>query len=67
MGDGGGDTLPQTEGVTPNEISTFSVWVVQCVEEEGCRWCQQVVNVLSQCIDLLARWILSNLNSNIIL
>ncbi|PON83009.1 hypothetical protein TorRG33x02_212150 [Trema orientale] len=55
------DTFPKTEWVTPDEICTFTVWIVEGVKEKWSRRTQNVLNVLLKSIDFFARWIFSDL------
>lgn len=61
MGNSSGGTLPKAEGVPTNKVSTFTVWVVQGVEEKWGGWAKEVLDVLLKSIDVLARWVLGNL------
>ena len=61
MGDSSLRSFPHAERVAADKVRTLSVGVVQCVEEEWCGWSQQVINVLSQRIDLFPTWILGYL------
>lgn len=40
------DSLTKAEWVTTDKVSTLTVWVIQCVEEEWGRGAQKVFNVL---------------------
>lgn len=62
---GSGDTFTKTERVSTDEISTFSVWIVKGVEEKWSGWTKEILNVLLKCIDIMASWVFSNLNSSI--
>jgi hypothetical protein len=62
VGDGGVSTLPEAEGVSTHKVSTLTVGVVQGVEEERGGWAEEVLDVLLKSIDILARWVLGNLN-----
>lgn len=55
-------TLPEAEGVSTHKVSTLTVWVVQGVEEERGGWAEEVLDVLLKSIDILASWVLGNLN-----
>lgn len=55
-------TLTHAERVATDEICTFSVWIIQCVEEVWSGWAQEVLDVLLKCIDILARWVFGNLH-----
>jgi hypothetical protein len=61
MGNSSVSTLPETEGVPTHKVSTLTVGVVQGVEEERGGWAQKVLNVLLKSVDVLARWVLGNL------
>jgi hypothetical protein len=55
-------TLPEAEGVSTHKVSTLAVGVVQGVEEERGGWAHDVLDVLLKSIDILASWVLGNLN-----
>jgi hypothetical protein len=61
MGNGSMSTLPEAEGVPAHKVSTLTVGVVQGVEEERGGRAQKVLNVLLKSVDVLARWVLGNL------
>lgn len=61
MGDRSRSSFPQAKRVATDEIGTFPVGIVQCVEEEWCGWSKQIVDVLSQSIDLFPSWIFRHL------
>lgn len=61
MGDSSGSSFPQAKWVATDEISTFPVGIVQRVEEEWRGWSKQILDMLSQSIDLFSSWILSHL------
>ena len=60
MGNSSGDTLTKTKRISTDKISAFSVRIIEGVEEMWSGWRQKILNVLLKCIDILARWILSN-------
>ncbi|XP_057773771.1 FBD-associated F-box protein At5g22730-like [Salvia miltiorrhiza] len=59
MGDGSRRSFLQAEGVATDEVVTFSVGIIQCVEEEWCGWTQQIVDLLSSWI-IRSNWPRSN-------
>jgi len=62
VGDSSVGALPEAEGVPTHKVSTLAVGVIQRVEEERGGWAEKVLDVLLKSIDVLARWILGNLN-----
>jgi len=62
VGDSSVGTLPEAEGVPTHKVSTLAVGVIQRVEEERGGWAEDVLDVLLKSIDVLAIWILGNLN-----
>ena len=54
-------TLPKAEWVSTDEIRTFAVGVVQGVKEKRGGRAEEVLDVLLESIDVLARWVLGNL------
>jgi len=62
VGDSSVGTLPEAEGVPTHKVSTLTVGVIQRVKEERGGWAEEVLDVLLKSIDVLARWILGNLN-----
>ena len=58
------NTLTETERVSTHIICTFTERVIHGVEKKGSGWGKKVLNVLLKCIDLFARWVLSNLSIN---
>lgn len=65
MRNSSGGTFTETERVSTHEISTFPVRIIKGVEEMWSGWSKQILNVLLKCIDVLARWVLSNLHMKI--
>ena len=61
VGDSSGNTLTETERVSTDEVSTFTVWVVQGVEEKRRGWAEKVLDVLLKCLHSFPSWILGNL------
>lgn len=55
--------LPEAEGVPTHKVSTLTVGVVQRVEEERGGWAEEVLDVLLKSVDVLASWVLGNLNN----
>jgi hypothetical protein len=64
VGDSSVGALPEAEWVPTNKVSTLTVGVVQRVEEERGGWAEEVLDVLLKSVDVLARWVLGNLNDN---
>ena len=62
MGDSCGGSFPEAEGIPSHKVGPFSVGVIKSVEEEGCRWGEEVFDVLLQSIDVLARGFLGYLD-----
>ena len=56
-----GNTLTETERVSTDEVSTFTVGIVQGVEEKRRGWAEKVLDVLLKCVHCFSRWILGNL------
>lgn len=55
------DTLTETKRVSTNKVRTFTVRIVQGVEEMGGGRGEEVLDVLLKCIDLFSRRVFSNL------
>lgn len=66
MRNSGGDTLPQTEGVSTHKVGTITVRIVKGVEEEGSGGAEEVLDVLPKCIDGFPRRITCNLSIKIL-
>lgn len=62
VGDSSMGTLPEAERVSTDKVSTLTVGVIQSVEEERGGWAEEVLDVLLKSIDILASWVLGNLN-----
>ncbi|PKI55359.1 hypothetical protein CRG98_024269, partial [Punica granatum] len=61
MGDGSWYTLTEAEGVSSDKVRPISKRVIEGVEEEGRGRGEEVLDVLLERIDGLARWIVCNL------
>lgn len=59
-------SLPEAEGVTTDKVSAFAVGIIQGVEEERGGRAEEVLDVLLKSIDVLARWVLGNLQCQVI-
>lgn len=53
MRQGCGRSFPPREGVAPDEICAFCKRVIESVEEARCGGCEEIPDVLLQCIDAL--------------
>jgi hypothetical protein len=54
MGNSSGNTFTETERVSTDEISTFTVRIIQGVEEKGRRWAEKVLDVLLKSVHCFA-------------
>ena len=61
MGNSSGYTFTKTERVSTDEVSAFTVRIVQGVEEQWSRWAEKILDVLLKCVHCFPRWVLSNL------
>jgi hypothetical protein len=61
VGYSSGGTLPKAEGVSTDKVRTFTVGVIQGVEEKRGGRAEEVLDVLLKSINVLARWVLGNL------
>ena len=61
VGHSSGNALTETERVSTAEVSTFTVGIVQCVEEKRRGWAEKVLDVLLKCVHCFSRWILCSL------
>ena len=55
MGDGSGHALSHGEGVAAHKVCSGRIGVIQCVEKERRRGCEQVPDVLLQCVNVVSR------------